>query len=388
VKTWNVCLTHDPIYGGMYRAVEDFSAALNGPVLSFDDGRRIGDEGVGSSRRVRLSAGSGLLGRRCLWISSAAAMAADSTVAEAQLLVTHSMFRAHADWARRWAATHRRLYWAVPHGCLDPWGLSQSQAAKRLWLEAVGRRYLDDAEWVIFATRREMEKAEPWTRSARAVVVPWPVRFPSLEHRQDARTAVRRELGISEAAKVLLFVGRLHSMKRPLETVAAFASTSAANTHLVVVGMDGDLSRSDVEASVPRRLADRVHVIGPQVGHRLEAIWLAGDGFISLSQRENFSYSMAEAMSYGLPLIVSRGHDLAHELQGTGNGGISCGWLVENAGVDSAVEAIVAFDSMSEQETAALGAVGREWAGRKLSPAAFRRRLNSLADGGRQSDGD
>ena len=37
---WNVCLTHVPALGGLYRAIGDFARGLDAPILSFDDGRR------------------------------------------------------------------------------------------------------------------------------------------------------------------------------------------------------------------------------------------------------------------------------------------------------------------------------------------------------------
>ncbi len=63
----NVCLTHDPALAGLYRAVNDFAAALDAPIVSFDDGRRdrssLADTEPCPVTRIR--AGTGWLSRDC-----------------------------------------------------------------------------------------------------------------------------------------------------------------------------------------------------------------------------------------------------------------------------------------------------------------------------------
>ena len=68
----------------------------------------------------------------------------------------------------------------------------------------------------------------------------------------------------------MLFVGRLHAVKRPIETVRAFCEATAAasreHCHLAIVGMDGDLTQADIHAAIPPTCRDRVHLIGPLAG--------------------------------------------------------------------------------------------------------------------------
>lgn len=96
MRICNVCLTHDPAYGGLYRSVQDFSLALAASILSFDDGRgeRFSVENGVPVRR--LGNGTGWLARDCRMMSAATACQADAAVADAELLVVHSLFRAHA----------------------------------------------------------------------------------------------------------------------------------------------------------------------------------------------------------------------------------------------------------------------------------------------------
>lgn len=390
--TWNICLTHDPALGGLYRAVNDFAQALDVPILSFDDGRtdRTGLAATDGARRV--ACGSGWLSRDCHRMPAAAAAEAERLLAGADRLVVHSLYRAHAPWAATWAGRHGRPYWAVPHACLDPRTLATRPLAKRAWLAIHGRRFLGGAERIVFATRRGLDKARAWIPGHRAVAVHWPVAMPSLHDRDAARSRFRLRLGLPADALLLLAVGHLHSIKRPAETVQAFCRAAPGRAHLAVVGMNGDVTRDTLERSLPKALAGRVHFTGGLHGERLSEAYLAADGFISLSWQENFGYAAADALAAGLPVILSPGHDIAHDLPrssgGTSgpDGNLACGWLLPDDSEAAAVRAIgewagLAEGGASQARLQSLGAAGRTWAGEQLSAERFRERLAALEAG-------
>lgn len=377
MNAWDICLTHDPVYGGIYRSVCNFAWALDSRILSFDDGRADRSGLRDEQPTVRIAARPRLWNRGCHVVTPAMRAEAESQVAGADLLVVHSLFRGHAPWAARWAREHGRPYWSAPDGCLDPWALRRHALAKRLWLARYGREFFSGAT-TIFATAREQQKAVPVLGGGRSVVIHWPVPLPALDGREAARAAFRPAHGIPESARVLLFVGRLHPMKRPLETVDAFVRAQAADAHLVVVGMEEGVTRAELEARVPAAARGRVHVVGPLAGDGLAAAFQASDGFVSLSHRENFGYSFAEALAYGLPAIVSAGHDLAHELVGP-RGEFPCGWLLDGDAAGRAVGAIREWATVPAARLAALGAAGRAWVGEELAFERFRDRLRTLA---------
>jgi glycosyltransferase involved in cell wall biosynthesis len=388
MNAWNICLTHDPAYGGLYRAVNDFGAALPAATLSFDDGRQ-DRSGLAIHDGVqRIICPPGVLTRDCVVMPRTVAAEAKRVVKNADLLIVHSMFRGHAPWAAEWARQHGRPFWAVPHGCLDPWGLTRRATVKRVWLAWHGRRFLGRADRILFSTRRELEKALPSLQRLGAVgreaVITWPVALPSLADRDAARAAWRERHAIPAPAILLLFVARLHTMKRPIETITAFCQAAGDHDHIAIIGMDGNLRREQVIQAVPLTFRNRVHVVGPLEDDELEPAWLAGDGFVSLSCRENFGYSAAQAAAHGLPVILSPGHDLAHEMPHGAGGRLSCGWLLPDDSAASATQAIAEFLAAARADPrapAAMGAAGRSWAADALSPERFADRLRHLAAG-------
>jgi len=112
-------------------------------------------------------------------------------------------------------------------------------------------------------------------------------------------------------------------------------------------------------------------MLGPLQGENLEAAYLGSDGYVSLSYRENFSYSMADALAYGLPVIVSPGHYLAHDLPRSSRDGFRCGWLLDDDRPSSAVHAVEQFATASTAVLDDMGGHGRAWAIENLSWATF-----------------
>ena len=124
----------------------------------------------------------------------------------------------------------------------------------------------------------------------------------------EEKAGLRAELGIAADRLVVVYVGRLSHEKGlpPLLNGFALAAREEPRAMLVLVG-DGHL-RSELEG-LARELG-----LGPgQVlfGGRVDASevprWLAAsDVFTLMSPNEGFSCALAEAMSAGLPAVVSR----------------------------------------------------------------------------------
>jgi len=366
---WNLCLSHDVKYAGLFRSVNDFANASNGSILSLDP--TASADSFGPSGRVHVVALKTWTSNGPYWIPGAAREKAFKLLEAASGVIVHSLFRAHCDLVVEWAQRTRKPYWSVTHGCLDPWGLARRRVAKRLWLERSGVPFFRHCRGVFFSTERERLKAEPWIGEARSIVTPWPVELADAAGRDAKRGLFRSSHGIASDARVLLYVGRLHSMKRPAELIDAFAQAAMPNCDLLIVGMNGDLTKEQLCRHAAKRGGSRIRLMGPLYGDELAACLAASDAFVSLSHRENFGYAAADALAAGLPVILTPGHDLAYEFSATGVGPNSCGWLLPD---DSVASAAIAIREFAGLPMAALGAMGQEaaaWARSHLSRRTF-----------------
>lgn len=124
---------------------------------------------------------------------------------------------------------------------------------------------------------------------------------PSAETRQR----VRRELGIAQDARVILFVGRLNLDKGMRELAAAFGSLidSHLNTELLLVGTEEDVSFREMLDLCPSARGHMRHLSFTAAPERYMA---AADVFCLPSYREGFGMTIIEAAACGLPCVASR----------------------------------------------------------------------------------
>ncbi len=302
---------------------------------------------------------------------------AEAIISKTDLVACHSFWRWHNLWLYKIAQKHGIPYWFIPHGGLDPYVFETDSVAKRLFLALGGARFIRRASCVIFSTQREREKAVRICNPSRTKVVYWPLDESDFDIARNLATGqmVRARLGIGEKARCLLYFGRLHPMKRPLETIEAVAASRIPNLHLLMVGNEFGVTIEDCRRQAAQYgIGTRVHVVGPAYGQDVIDYISASDAYISLSHRENFNFTAAECMAAALPVILSPGNDLVGEL-----GAIDCGWLLKESNT-AAVTSIM--QSMFQCSAAVLqekGANARQWACRELRFDTFQKRLSELA---------
>lgn len=369
-----VCLDLSPTLGGLTRGIHDIAAVLGGQIVSLDSGRLAPDNGTIGASILRIDTGAGPLIARHLRLTRHADDQLAEALAESELVICHSLYRAHVPAVRRICLGKSIPYWIVAHGMLDPWVVGQRWLAKRWWLSGPGRPCLRNAARVIFSTAGERDKAARFHHEANTAVVSWPVAIPDLAGRTSARAHVRRHMGLSDNERLLLWLGRYDRLKRPFEIVRAFASAKPAGWQLVMAGYEGDIPRVSVDDLARRAGEGRITTMNAVEGVSKADLLLAADAFVSLSWRENFGYAVAEAMAYGLPVCVTPDHDLLSDA-----GSTKFVARVRDHSFPSAVDGLQTFLGQSSEALASAGAAGREWIAHTCSPDAFAMRLHSLA---------
>ena len=302
------------------------------------------------------------------------AAAAEKIVAASRLVSCHSFWRYHNLWLEKIAHRHRVPFWFVPHGGLDPYVFTTGTLSKRLFMRLGGERFLDAASGVICATRREYDKLRPLMPYTPHAVIPWPLADSDFRQpNEPERAALRQRLGVRDDQFLLLSLGRLHPMKRPLDIIRAVAESGRPDVHVAMAGNEDGVSRSDcLTAARQYGIEQRFHFLGPVFGED-KAQWLnAADTYISLSRRENFNFSCAEAMAAGLSVILSQGNDLASDLTNE-----RCGWMLSED--DEAADAISAAATLDRLQRDAMGARAREWALRNLQFSDFSARVQQFS---------
>lgn len=125
---------------------------------------------------------------------------------------------------------------------------------------------------------------------------------PSAEFEREA-ACWRRELGIAENCRVLLFAGKFERKKRPVELMRAVQQHGNRNLMLVMVG--GGEYQDQVNAIAACDPA-RFRVLPFQNQSRMPVVYRLGDLFVLPSEfGETWGLAVNEALACGRPVLVS-----------------------------------------------------------------------------------
>ena len=135
----------------------------------------------------------------------------------------------------------------------------------------------------------------------------------------DARTKVRHEWGIGENSIVVGAAGRYDPIKdySNFLQAASIVARSDADVHFVMAGAGLDMANSGLVGLVAARgLHDRVHLLGYR--EDLHYLYSGLDIAVSSSLNEGFPNVIGEAMSCGVPCVVTDVGDSARIVGDTG----------------------------------------------------------------------
>lgn len=128
-----------------------------------------------------------------------------------------------------------------------------------------------------------------------------------IEGTQEDKLKLRKELNLPIDAKIVLFIHRLTPVKRFSNFIPSIAETDAArknNIYYVVIGggPEEDLIKRNVKNSP---FSDRIILLGSRPNAEVQKFYAGADLFVNPSYSEGFPRVVIEAMSAGLPVIVT-----------------------------------------------------------------------------------
>ena len=116
-----------------------------------------------------------------------------------------------------------------------------------------------------------------------------------------SKEQARAKLNLPQGKKLILFVGNDYARKG-LPTLLAAMPALKANIHLVCVGAAAQIPKFQLVAT-EQGVPERVHFVGPQTD--MSAAYRAADMLVHPTLEDSFAMVVLEAMSYGLPVVVS-----------------------------------------------------------------------------------
>ena len=138
----------------------------------------------------------------------------------------------------------------------------------------------------------------------------------------------------------------------------------------MVIGPDGDVSAVRLRRLARALRWDGLRLLGPIYGPEKFDYLCAADCYISLSYRENYNFTAAEAMACGLPVILSRGNDLGWEFSELG-----CGWQLKSESNEERSAVVREFMTVSGEALREMGERAQNWVSKELAYTTFSKKL-------------
>ena len=231
---------------------------------------------------------TGIIGSRAL------AAALRAALPDADLLHIHGLWNRVVWAAAREARRAGVPYVLSPRGMLEPGALARRRIRKRIAWALVERATVAGAALLHATSDAEAETLRALDRRPEIVCLPNGVELPPATPRVAAEP-------------VIVFLGRLHPIKRLDLLVDAFARVRASGrrAELVIAGPDEAGLRRRLEARVPD-VAGSISWPGALDEEGKHELLARAAALVLCSDAESFGLSAAEAMAAAVPVVVTR----------------------------------------------------------------------------------
>ena len=227
-------------------------------------------------------------------------------------VIVHGLWQFHSLAAWRALRNSATPYFVFTHGMLDPWFKRRyplKHLKKWLYWPWADYRVLRDAQAVLFTSQEECQQARKsfWLYRCRERVASLGILAPGSDI-QTQRGEFLKRCPEAKGKRVLLFLGRLDVKKGCDLVVEAFARVAqkAPHLHLVMAGPDhSSFGKKVRESCRALGISDRVSWPGMLTGPAKWGAYRCADGFILPSHQENFGFAVVEALSCGVPVLIS-----------------------------------------------------------------------------------
>src|SRR6266545_449482 len=227
-----------------------------------------------------------------------------AALARADVCHIHGVWNVPEWWASYLARTRRLPYVVSPRGMLQPQAVRRGGWRKSVAYRLLERANLRGAALLHATSEQEADALRDLQLDVPIAVVPNGV---DLESAQRAPRGYRSQLGIPSDAFVVLYLGRMHRIKRIDLLADAFDEVrrTHASAHLILAGHD----EQGLIAGLTRRLSAHsasVHVLAAVSGQDKWALLRDADVTVLCSDSESFGMTVVESLAAGVPAVVTR----------------------------------------------------------------------------------
>ena len=256
-------------------------------------------------------------------------------------------------------------YFVFSHGMLDPW-FKRRFPLKHLkkWLAWPWAVYpaLRDADAVFFTCEQERVLARKsfWLYDCIETIIKFGTEgIPSQE--DDYASSFLKSHPSLAGKRIFLFLGRVHPKKGPdllIRTIADLERKGLWNPHIMKLVFAGPNKSSYAltlaKLSENLGISKSLYWTGMVTGDQKWGAFQSAEAFVLPSHQENFGIAVAEALSCGVPVMISSAVNIANEIKQ------DCAGLVEPDSLIGTLQLFRHWLALSEEEKVNMGIAARK----------------------------
>jgi len=233
-----------------------------------------------------------------------------------------------------------------PRGMLQPWAMKRNAWKKKAIWWAYQKRDLQQARGFHATAYSEAESIRKNGFNQPIAIIPNGVELPSGDYSKKSGVPDNSQMNTA------LFLSRIHPKKGLLMLVEAWNRVRPENWRLLIAGNDDSNHLVEVRRRIKNHgLSTSIIIVGPLFDKDKEMAFRNADLFILPSHSENFGIVVAEALSYRIPVLTTKGCPWG-ELETE-----RCGWWVD-ANIESLVTGLKIAFKTDQNELLAMGERG------------------------------
>jgi glycosyltransferase involved in cell wall biosynthesis len=267
---------------------------------------------------------------------------------ETDILHNHGVWMMPNIYAGTVARKRRLPLVFSPYGMFSGWALAFSRRRKQVAWWCLGQRRAVAATACFHATAEsEAEDIRRLGFRQPIAVIPYGIDLPDLGSTEAPPNRERR---------TMLFLSRIHPKKGISILLRAWRRLERQfpDWNLVVAGPDERGHLAEVQKLARELDLERVSFPGPAYAEDKQTLYRRADVFVLPTHSENFGIVIAEALSYGVPVITTTGTPW-QELERR-----DCGWWIELSEQNLAAALKTAIN-LPDGQRRAMGRRGRWW---------------------------
>ena len=311
MKVLQVVPSLAPEWGGPVKVVNELTGALEALGVSSEiisaQGRRVGNpETVTNDIPIHLFE-TGPIAR--LWTAHTPGLKKTLArkIPDFDLVHIQELWHYPGYIASKIARSRNVPYIVTIHGELNEWNLQQKRLKKQIYMTAIQRGILQKSAALHAITQAESNRIRQLEIETPVAMIPNGIHTEEFENLPDRSQFVSRYPEL-ENRLIVLFLGRIQQ-KKGLDILAQAFGNLVRTRHdvrLVVAGPDEDNTLTEIKTILKSQGAlEKAVFPGMLTGEqKLEAL-SAADIFALTSYSEGFSVALLEALSAGLPLVIT-----------------------------------------------------------------------------------